>query len=102
MAHDERPCLLCLFFYRPCGFSGFGCSLGGISGSLTGVFGGGILPFDGLLLLPAGKRIAGKLGIFLQRFLVQNIYICLFQLALCLCCFAVRLQLVAAIASRTR
>ena len=32
MAHDERPCLLCLFFYRPCGFSGFGCSLGGISG----------------------------------------------------------------------
>ena len=46
MAHDERPCLLCLFFHRPCGFSGFGCSLGGISGSLTGVFGGGILPFD--------------------------------------------------------
>ena len=84
VAHDERPCLLCLFFYRPCGFSGFGCGLGGISGSLTGVFGGGILPFDGLLLLPAGKRIAGKLGIFLQRFLVQNIYICLFQLALCL------------------
>ena len=62
------------------------------------MFGGGILLFDGLLLLPAGKRIAGKLGIFLQRFLVQNIYICLFQLALCLCCFAVRLQLVAAIA----
>ncbi len=102
MAHDERPCLLCLFFHRPCGFSGFGRSLGGISGSLTGVFGGGILPFDGLLLLPAGKRIAGKLGIFLQRFLVQNIYICLFQLTLCLGCFAVRLQLVAAIASRTR
>ncbi len=62
------------------------------------VFGGGILLFDGLLLLPAGKWIAGKLGIFLQRFLVQNIYICLFQLALCLGCFAVRLQLVAAIA----
>ena len=98
MAHDERPCLLCLFFHRPCSFSGFGCSLGGISGSLTGVFGGGILPFDGLLLLPARKRIAGKLGIFLQRFLVQNIYICLFQLTLCLGCFAVRLQLVAAIA----
>ena len=98
MAHDECPCLLCLFFYRPCDFSGFGRSLGGISGSLTGVFGGGILPFDGLLLLPAGKRIAGKLGIFLQRFLVQNIYICLFQLTLCLGCFAVRLQLVAAIA----
>ena len=90
--------VLCLFFYRPCDFSGFGRSLGGISGSLTGVFGGGILPFDGLLLLPAGKRVAGKLGIFLQRFLVQNIYICLFQLTLCLCCFAVRLQLVAAIA----
>ena len=71
---------------------------GGISGSLTGVFGGGILLFDGLLLLPAGKRVAGKLGIFLQRFLVQNIYICLFQLTLCLGCFAVRLQLVAAIA----
>ena len=52
--------------------------------SLTGVFSGGILLFDGLLLLPAGKWIAGKLGIFLQRFLVQNIYICLFQLALCL------------------
>ena len=34
---DECPCLLYLFFYRPCGFSGFGCSLGGISGSLTGV-----------------------------------------------------------------
>ena len=33
VAHDERPCLLCLFFYRPCGFSGFGRSLGGISGS---------------------------------------------------------------------
>ena len=62
------------------------------------MFGSGILLFDGLLLLPAGKWIAGKLGIFLQRFLVQNIYICLFQLALCLCCFAVRLQLVAAIA----
>ena len=98
VAHDECPCLLYLFFYRPCGFSGFGCSLGGISGSLTGVFGGGILLFDGLLLLPAGKRVAGKLGIFLQRFLVQNIYICLFQLTLCLGCFAVRLQLVAAIA----
>ena len=68
----------------------------GGSAVLTG--GGGILLFDGLLLLPAGKRIAGKLGIFLQRFLVQNIYICLFQLALCLGCFAVRLQLVAAIA----
>ena len=98
VAHDECPCLLCLFFYRPCGFSCFGCSLGGISSSLTGMFGGGILLFDGLLLLPAGKRIAGKLGIFLQRFLVQNIYICLFQLTLCLGCFAVRLQLVAAIA----
>ena len=72
MAHDERPCLLCLFFHRPCGFSGFGRSLGGISGSLTGVFGGGILLFDGLLLLPAGKRVAGKLGTFLQRFLVQK------------------------------
>ena len=43
MAHDERPCLLCLFFYRPCGFSGFGRSLGGISGSLTGALGDGIL-----------------------------------------------------------
>ena len=57
-----------------------------------------VLLFDGLLLLPAGKRIAGKLGIFLQGFLVQDIYICLFQLALCLGCFAVRLQLVAAVA----
>ena len=102
VAHDECPCLLCLFFYRPCGFSSFGRSLGGISGSLTGALGGGILLFDGLLLLPAGKRIAGKLGIFLQGFLVQDIYICLFQLALCLGCFAVRLQLVAAVASRTR
>ena len=98
MAHDECPCLLCLFFYRPCGFSGFGRSLGGISGSLTGALGSGILLFDGLLLLPAGKRIAGKLRIFLQRFLVQDIYICLFQLALCLGCFAVRLQLVATVA----
>ena len=98
VAHDECPCLLCLFFYRPCGFSGFGRSLGGISGSLTGALGSGILLFDGLLLLPAGKRIAGKLRIFLQRFLVQDIYICLFQLALCLGCFAVRLQLVATVA----
>jgi len=32
-----------LFFYRPCGFSGFGRSLGGISGSLTGALGDGIL-----------------------------------------------------------
>ena len=88
MAHDECPCLLCLFLYRPCGFSGFGRSLGGIPSSLTGALGGGILLFDGLLLLPTGKRVAGKLGIFLQRFLVQDIYISLFQLTLCLGCFS--------------
>ena len=98
VAHDECACLLCLFLYRPCGFSGFGRSLGGIPSSLTSALGGDILLFDGLLLLPTGKRVAGKLGIFLQRFLVQDIYICLFQLALCLGCFAVRLQLVAAVA----
>ena len=98
MAHDECPCLLCLFLYRPCGFSGFGRSLGGIPGSLAGALGSGILLFDTLFLLPAGKRIAGKLRIFLQRFLVQDIYIGLFQLALCLGCFTVRLQLVAAVA----
>ena len=64
MAHNECPCLLCLFFYRPCGFSGFGRSLGGISGSLTGALGDGILLFDTLFLLPAGERVAGKLRIF--------------------------------------
>ena len=64
VAHDECPCLLCLFFYRPCGFSGFGRSLGGISGSLTGALGDGILLFDTLFLLPAGERVAGKLRIF--------------------------------------
>ena len=79
-------------------FPCFGRSLGGISGSLTGALGGGILLFDGLLLLPAGKRVAGKLRIFLQRFLVQDIYIGLFQLTLCLGCFAVRLQLVTTVA----
>ena len=102
VAHDECPCLLCLFFYRPCGLSCFGGSLGGIPSSLTGALGGGILLFDGLLLLPAGKRIAGKLRIFLQRFLVQDIYISLFQLTLCLGCFAVRLQLVTTVALPTR
>ena len=45
-----------------------------------------VYSFDGLFLLPAGDGIAGKLGIFLQRFLVQGVYIGLFQLALCLCC----------------
>ena len=91
MAHDKCTCLLCFFLYCPGGLSGGLCSFGSIPSSLTGVFSGCILLFDGLLLLPAGKGIAGKLGIFLQRLLIQGADIGLFQLTLGLGCFAVGL-----------
>ena len=64
-----------------------------ISGSLTGALGGGIFLFNGLLLLPAGDRIAGKLGILPQGLLIQGVHVGLFQLLLGLGCLSVGLQL---------
>ena len=98
MAHNKCSGLLCLFLDRLGGLAGLFCGAGGIPGSLTGALGSGIFLFNGLFLLPAGDGIAGELGIFSQRFLVQGVYIGLFQLLFCLCRLAVWLQLVAAVA----
>ena len=98
MAHDKCPCLLCFFLDRLGGLAGLFCGAGGISGSLTGAFGGSVFFFDSLFLLPAGKGVAGKLGIFSQGLLIQGVHIGLFQLLLGLGCLAVGLQLVAAVA----
>ena len=85
--------------------SGLFCSRSGVfrrfcrsSSSLPGMFGSGILLFNSLLLLPAGNRIAGKLGIFLQGLLIQSVDICFFQPLLRLCCFTVRLELMRVVA----
>ena len=98
VTHDKRPGLLRLFLNGFRGLAGFAGSFGSSSGSLTGALGGGILLFNGLFLLPAGKRIAGKLGIVPQGLPVQGVYIGFFQLLLRLCRLAVRFQLVAAVA----
>ena len=71
---------------------------GGAPAGLRGTFGGGVLLFDLLFLLPAGQRIAGKLGIFLQRLLIKGVHIGLFQLPLGLSGLAVGFQFVAAVA----
>ena len=95
MAHNKCSGLLCLFLNGFCSLAGsFGSSSGGVSGAL----GGGVFLFDGLFLLPAGNGVAGKLGIFPQRLLIQGVHIGLFQLLLRLCRLAVRFQLVAAVA----
>ena len=91
VAHDECPGLLCLLFDRLGGLAGLlGCACG-VPGSLTGALGGSVFLFDGLLLLPAGNGVAGKLGIFPQGLLIQGVYIGLLQLLLGLGCLAVGL-----------
>ena len=96
--HHIGTGLLGLFFDR------FGCLagfLGGTSGGpagLCGPFGGGVLLFDLLLLLPPGQWVTRSLGIVLQRLLIQDIDIGLFQLPLGLGGLAVGFQLVAAVA----
>ena len=98
VAHDESPGLLCLFLDRLGGLAGLlGCACG-VPGSLTGALGGSVFLFDGLLLLPAGNGVAGKLGIFPQGLLIQGVHIGLLQLLLGLGCLAVGLQFVAAVA----
>ena len=86
MPHDKSTGFLCLFLNGLGGLAGLFGGTGGIPGSLTGALGSGIFLFDGLLLLPAGNRIAGKLGIFLQRLLIQGVHIGLFQFLLGLRC----------------
>lgn len=53
------------------------CRLGRVRGSLpngggglTGAAGGGILPLDGLLLLPTRQRITRKAGVLFQALLI--------------------------------
>ena len=66
MAHDKRARLLGLLLDRLGGLAGLlGCA-GGVSGSLTGALGGSVFLLDGLLLLPAGNGVAGKLGVLPQ------------------------------------
>ena len=71
---DELAGFLCVlrgFPRRLCrGFGGFDRIPGAFSG-----FGGGVLPLDGLLLLPAGVGIAGKLRILLLSILFQRVQI---------------------------
>ena len=68
---DELTGFLCVlrgFPRRLCRcFGGFDRIPGAFSG-----FGGGVLPLDGLLLLPAGVRIAGKLRVMVLRCFVQR------------------------------
>ena len=79
-AHDKKAlfvtgdeltgflCVLCGFPRRLCrGFGGFDRIPGAFSG-----FGGGVLPLDGLLLLPAGVGIAGKLRVMVLCRFVQR------------------------------
>src|SRR5699024_9925799 len=73
-------------------------SLGSIPGSLTGALGGGVLLFNLLFLLPARNRVAGKLGVLLQRLLIQGVHVGLFQPPLRLGRLAVGFQLMAAVA----
>ena len=98
VTHDIRARLLRLFLDRLSGLAGLAGSLSGTPRSLTGALGGGIFLFNGLLLLPAGDWIAGQLGIFPQRLLIQGVDVGLFQLLLRFRGFAVGFQLMAAIA----
>ena len=68
---DELAGFLCVLRGFPCrlcrGFGGFDRIPGAFSG-----FGGGVLPLDGLLLLPAGVGIAGKLRVMVLCRFVQR------------------------------
>ena len=94
MPPDELCRLFTLFS------SGFGSlcrllrSFGGTACGLACTLGSGILLLDGVLLLPPGQRIAGKLGIVPQAFVVKGIDIGLFQLFLGFGGLPVRFQLV--------
>ena len=92
---DELAGFLCVlrgFPRRLCrGFGGFDRIPGAFSG-----FGGGVLPLDGLLLLPAGVGIAGKLRVMVLRRFVQRTEIGAVCLGLGAVCAAVGLLLVGA------
>src|SRR5699024_8472429 len=69
-------------------------SFGGTACGLARTLGSGILFLDGVLLLPPGQRIAGKLGIVPQAFVVNGVDVGLFQLFLGFGGLLVGLQLV--------
>ena len=93
---DELAGFLCVlrgFPRRLCrGFGGFDRIPGAFSG-----FGGGVLPLDGLLLLPAGVGIAGKLRVMVLRRLIQCAEVGAVCLGLGAVCAAVGLLLVGAV-----
>ena len=89
--------LTALFRRRLCRLGRVRGSLPHGGGGLSGAAGGGILPLDSLLLLPAGKWAAGKAGVLLQALLIQGIEIGLFQLPLRRSRLAVGAQLMGAI-----
>ena len=103
-AHDKKAlfvtgdelagflCVLCGFPRRLCrGFGGFDRIPGAFSG-----FGGGVLPLDGLLLLPAGVGIAGKLRVMVLCRFVQRTEVGAVCLGLGAVCATVGLLLVGA------
>ena len=96
MTGDELTGFLCVlrgFPRRLCrSFGGFDRIPGAFSG-----FGGGVLPLDGLLLLPAGVGIAGKLRVVVLRCFVQRPEIGAVRLGLGAVCAAVGLLLVGAV-----
>ena len=101
-AHQKAPPVppdeLCrLFTLFGGGFGGL-CrlfrSFGGTACGLARTLGSGILFFDGVLLLPSGQRIAGKLGIIPQAFVVKGVNVGLFQPFLGFGGLPVRFQLV--------
>ena len=98
VAHHIGPGLLGFLLDRLGRLAGLLGGTGGAPAGLCGPFGGGVLLLDLLFLLPAGQRVAGKLGIFLQRLLIKGVHIGLFQLPLGLGGLAVGFQLVAAVA----
>ena len=69
-------------------------SFGSAACCLARTLGSGILFLDGVFLLPPGQRIAGKLGIVPQAFVVKGIDVGLFQLFLGFGGLPVRFQLV--------
>ena len=76
-------------------FRDAGCGLGGAC--RRPCFGGGILAFDCLPLLEFGIGVAGR--VIQVHFLLQSIQIGFVQLLFHLCCFSVRFQFVAPVAS---
>ena len=93
---DELAGFLCVlrgFPRRLCrGFGGFDRIPGAFSG-----FGGGVLPLDSLLLLPAGVGIAGKLRVMVLCRFVQRTEVGAVCLGLGAVCAAVGLLLVGAV-----